>query len=108
MIDQRQHTLGKFIPYAFETLTIDNTVGGIGLTASTTYLLSSPRPKRAFLTFDDAQCRVTKDSTAPTTTIGHLYNPTQSLLLEGFSQLNNFRAIRTGTTSATLQVTYLR
>lgn len=106
MIDQRQHTLGKFIPYDFETLTVDNTAAGIPLTAEK--LTSDPRPKRAFLTFETAQCRVRLDGTAPTSTVGHLYNPTQSLLLEGYAQLNNFKAIRTGATSATIQVTYLR
>ena len=106
MIDQRQHIIGKYIPYDFETLTIDNTVAGIPLSADK--LLSDPRPKRAFLTFETAQCRIRLDGTAPTSTIGHLYNPTQSLMLEGYSQLNNFKAIRTGDNSAKIQVTYLR
>lgn len=106
MIDARQHIIGKFIPYDFETITIDSTVGGVGLTASK--LNSTPKPKRAFITFETAQCRMTMDGTAPTTTVGHLYNPTQSLMLEGYSQMNGFKAIRVGGTSATLQVTYLR
>jgi hypothetical protein len=106
MIDARQHIIGKYIPYTFETITVTDTA--IGLTASSTYLLASPRPKRAFLTFETAQCRIRMDGTIPTSTVGHLYNPTQSLMLEGHSQLNNFKAIATGVTSAKIQVTYLR
>lgn len=104
MIDARQHIIGKYIPYDFETITVANTA--IGLTASK--LASSPKPKRVFITFETAQCRMRMDGTDPTSTVGHLYNPTQSLLLEGYSQMNNVKWIRTGTTSAVIQVTYLR
>ena len=104
MIDARQHIIGKYIPFNFETITVTNSA--IGLTAS--ILSDDPKPKRAFLTFETAQCRVRLDGTSPTSTVGHLYNPTQSLLLEGYSQLNNFKAIRTGDNSAKIQVTYLR
>ena len=104
MIDARQHIIGKYIPFDFETITVASIA--IGLTASK--LTTTPKPKRAFITFETAQCRMRMDGTDPTDTVGHLYNPTQSLLLEGYSQLNNVKWIRTGATSATLQVTYLR
>lgn len=104
MIDARQHIIGKYIPFDFETITIG--ASAIGFTASK--LAANPKPKRAFVTFETAQCRVRMDNTDPDATTGHLYNPTQSLLLEGYSQLNGFKAIRTGATSATIQVTYLR
>jgi len=104
MIDNRQYVIGKYIPFDFETITVANTA--IGLTASK--LASSPKPKKALLTFETATCRYRMDNTDPTSTIGHLVVPTQSLVLEGHSQLNNFKAIRTGDTSAKIQVTYLR
>ena len=107
MIDSRQHVIGKYIPYAFETITVAATA--IGLTTSTTYLNSTPKPKKVFITVESAQLRYRIDGVAdPTSTVGHVMVPTQSLTLEGYSQLNNFKAIRTGSTSATLQVTYLR
>ena len=104
MIDNRQHVVGKFIPYDFETITIAGTA--IGLTVSK--LTSTPRPKKVYITFETAQSRFRYDGTDPSATVGHLLVPTQSLILEGYSQMNNFKAIRTGATSATAQVTYLR
>lgn len=106
MIDSRQHIIGKLIPFDFETITVDNTAAGVGLTASK--LTSSPRPKKVIITVETAQCRYRLDGTAPTSTVGHILNPMDSLVLEGYSQLNNFKSIRTGATSATIQVTYLR
>ena len=104
MIDQRFHVIGKFIPFDFETITVATTA--IGLTASK--LISSPKPKRAYITVETAQCRFRYDGTDPSSTVGHLLVPTSSILVEGYTQLNNIKFIRTGTTSATLQVTYLR
>lgn len=104
MIDARQHIIGKYIPFDFETITVG--ASAIGLTASK--LTSAPRPKRAFITFETAQCRVRIDGADPDSSTGHLYNPTQPLLLEGYSQLNNFKAIKVSATSATIMVTYLR
>ena len=104
MIDARQHIIGKYTPYDFETITIASIA--IGLTAGK--LAATPKPKRVFITFETAPCRMRMDGTDPSSTVGHLYNPTQSLLLEGYSQLNNVKFIRTGATSATTQVTYLR
>ncbi len=104
MIDNRQYAVGKYIPYDFETITVADTA--IGFTASK--LNASPKPKRVFITVESAPLRYRMDGTAPTSTVGHNMVPSQSLTLEGISQLNNFKAIRTGATSATLQVTYLR
>ncbi len=106
MIDQRQHVVGKYIPFSFETITV--AAVAIGLTTSSTYLASTPRPKKAFISCEGAQLRYRMDGNDPTSTVGHILLPTQTLTLEGYSQLNNFKAIRTGSTSATLQVTYLR
>ena len=106
MIDARQHVVGKYSAFDFEKLTIDDTVGGIGLTAAK--LASNPRPKKVIITAEDAQFRYTIDGTTVTSLIGHLVNPMDSIVLEGHSQLNGFKAIRKGSTSAVLQVTYLR
>lgn len=106
MIDARQHVIGKYSGFDFEKLTIDNTVGGIGLTASK--LSSTPSPKKVIITAEDAQLRYTVDGTTVTSLIGHLMSPLDSLVLEGYSQLNSFRAIRKGATSAVLMVTYFR
>ena len=106
MIDARQHIIGKLIPFAFETITVADTA--IGLTDSTTYLQASPKPKKVFITVETAQFRYRIDGTDPEATVGHLTNPMDGITLEGFSQLNNFKAIRKGVTSASISVTYLR
>lgn len=104
MIDARQHIIGKYIPFDYETITVASLA--IGFTASK--LASSPKPKKVFVSVETARIRYRIDGTDPTSTVGHILDPMDTLVLEGFSQLNNFKAIRTGATSGTLQVTYLR
>ncbi len=104
MIDARQHIIGKYIPFTYETITVASLA--IGFTAS--ILAASPKPKKVFITVESARIRYRIDGTDPTDAIGHILDPMDTLVLEGYSQLNNFKAIRTGTTSGTLQVTYLR
>lgn len=107
MIDNRQHIIGKLIPYDFEQITIDDTAGGIGLTSSK--LTSIPPPKKAIITVESAQLVYMLDgSTTVTSSVGHVANPFDSIVLEGKSQLDNFKAIRKGTSSAKISVTYLR
>ena len=103
MIDARQHIIGKYTPYDFETITIASIA--IGLTAGK--LASAPKPKRAFITIETATCRY-REEDDPTSTVGHLLLPTQSIVIEGYSRLNGIKFIRTGVTSATLMVTYYR
>ena len=85
---------------AHESVTVDATVGGVGLTA-TTYL----RARKAFLTLETAQIRFTLDGTTVTSSVGHLMEVGQILTLENPDEIRNFRAIRTGS-SGTLKVTY--
>ena len=107
MIDARQHVIGKLIPYDFEQITIDATAGGKGLTTSK--LTTDKKPKEVFITVEDAQIVYMLDGeTTVTANVGHVANPFDVIPLKGFSQLNNFKAIRKGSTSATISVTYLR
>lgn len=104
MIDARQHIVGKLVPFDFEQITV--AVTAIGLTASK--IESTPKPKKVIITCETAQFRYRIDGSDPTASVGHIVNPMDSLVLEGYSQLNNFKAIRVGGTSATVFVTYLR
>jgi len=104
MIDARQYIIGKYKPFDFEVVVVADSA--IGLTASK--LSASPQPKQAFITAESGQCRYRMDGTAPTSSVGHILLPMQSLLLEGYHQLNNFKAIRTGVQSANLSISYLR
>lgn len=104
--DARLVVLNKYAAYDYETITIDNTSGGVGLTSGK--LTTTPRPKRVFITVEDAQIRYRVDSGAPTSTVGHILNPMDIITIEGIHNLTNFKAIRTGATSGKLQVTYER
>lgn len=104
--DARLAVLGKHAGYDREDITIDNTVGGKGFTASK--LVTQVRPKRIFCTIESGQIRYTYDGTPPTTTLGHVLNPYDTLIVEGIKNMINFRAIRTGTTSGKIVATYER
>lgn len=106
MIDARQSVIGKHLGYDREDITVDNTSGGVSLDA--TILATEPRPKRAYITVEDAQIRFTYDGTSPTSSLGHILNPMDSLYIEGVGNMSLFRAIRTGGTSGSLCVTYER
>lgn len=85
----------------YESVTVDNTVGGVFLTRAT-----YDRARNAFMTLESAQIRFTKDGTAPTTSVGHLLQVGQTLNLDGSNEIKNFRAIRTGAASGVLKVSY--
>src|SRR3990167_2070747 len=100
MIDARQYIIGKLYGYDTETITIDNTVGGVGLTASK--LTALLKPKEVFIQCETAQCRYYYDGTAPTSTSGFILSPLDTVRIKGYSNLNNFKAIRVSATSAKL------
>ncbi len=102
--DARLSIIGKYVGYDREDIVVDNTVGGVGFTLSK--LNTSPSPKRVYITVEDAQCRFTYDGTAPTASLGHILNPFDTLYVEGLKNMKNFKAIRTGASSAKLICTY--
>ena len=83
----------------FETVTVGTTA--VGVTASSGDLVAH----RAVITVETAQIRFRYDGTDPTSMVGHIANPGDRLILEGRANIRNFRAIRTGATSATIAVT---
>ena len=86
---------------AHESVTIADTAGGVALTAGTygTNIY-------ALITAETAQMRFTVDGTAPTTTVGHLLNHGDTLELDSLADITAFRAIRTGSVSGVIKVTY--
>ena len=71
-------------------------------------ILAAPQAQAATIQVEVAQLRWLKDGTAPTSTTGHVANVGTIIFLDNANDLVNFRAIRTGATSATLQVSYHR
>lgn len=95
-------------PFARETVTIDDTAGGVSLTSATYAPATFGPASRAYISVETAQIRFTYNGTAPTTSLGHILEAGDILIIEGIQHIGNFKAIRTGSTSATIQVTYER
>lgn len=85
---------------AEEEITVDNTVGGVALTAAT-YGTS----RKAQIQVQDAQIRYSF-VIAPTATSGKIANHMDPIPIDSNADIASFRAIRTGSTSAKLHVTY--
>ena len=100
---------GSYSPMAFETLTVDNTVGGVGLSSSS-YTVAGQQATWAEITIDSetGPIRFRIDGGAPTTSSGHHVVAGQTIILRNTDEIRQFRGIRTGATSATCQVTYWR
>ena len=90
--------------YAEEDITV--AASSIGLTL--TNVTSTPPVKKVELFVEDAQIRVRVDGSAPTASVGEIFNPFDRQTLYGPQQAYNWRAIRTGSTSATVRARYLR
>lgn len=93
-------TIQGLNPTAYESITVAGTA--IGLTAATHL-----KAQHAIITVETAQVRVRFDGTAPTATEGHIVDVGDVIHLNTGSQMTKFKAIRTGTTSGVLKVTYL-
>lgn len=50
--------------------------------------------------------RYTFDGTTPTTSVGHLLPAGQAIVVRGLGNITKFRAIRAGSTSGVISVTY--
>ena len=94
-----------------ETITIDNTAGGVALTVSVYNPVGlggmNHTAKEAFITVEDQSLRwnVNPGVTVTASTNGHKANDGDAITIVG-QQLANFRAIRTGGVNATIRVTY--
>ena len=70
---------------------------------------ASPQPwaEKVIITVETAQIRWRDDGTDPTSSVGHLANVGTIITLDNRNRIDRFRAIRTGSTSALLNVSYL-
>lgn len=92
--------------YKTETITIADSAKGF--TTSNLDLaetLHGRDVKRVVFTVDTAQIRFWEDGTAPTTSAGNLANIGDVITIAG-EDAKNFKAIRTGSTSAKLRASY--
>ena len=92
MLSNAYAWIGKLETYDYEEITIDNTLGGVGLTS--TKLTTTAKPKECFITVETAPIRYRMDGGAPTSAVGHQLFPTDSIRIDGLKNMENFRAIR--------------
>ena len=90
----------------YEALTIDNTSGGVGFTLTD---FGAKPPDLVVVRIETAQIRFTLDgTTAPTTTVGKPVNGMGGFEVLGLEDIKAFKAIRTGSVSATAHCHYFR
>lgn len=90
---------GASIASGYEPITVADSA--IGLTPGT-----YGNATKAEMTLETAQIRVRKDGSDPTASVGHLIEVGDLIVLNSASDISNFKAIRTGSTSGELTVTY--
>ena len=96
-------TAGQLACFAFETITVSSSVKQ--LTAATLED-SDGKAKRVVITIQDAQIRWRYDGTDPTASVGNVSNPFDVIVLQTTANIENFRAIRKGSTDAVLSVNF--
>ena len=87
--------------YASEKITIADSV--IGFTAATVENGIINKPYEAFFVVETAAFRYTVDGSTPSTTVGLLASVGDVITISGEHDIKNFKAIRTGGTSAVIQ-----
>ena len=95
-------------PFAQEEITIDATVGGVGLTAATYAMTGWGNAQKAVIQVLDASIRIKTDGGAPTSSTGFAESPGNSFELETEAEIVNFKAIRASGSDAKIIVTYYR
>lgn len=94
--------------YDYESITV-TTSAVKGLTAAVLSPSGGARPKSVFITIETDSIRFRVDGSDPTATEGHqVSEDVTGLTLTGEENLRHFRAIGSGSASATLRVTYER
>ena len=90
--------------FAYENITVADSANR--LTPST--FIATPPTRQVRIFVESAQVRYRNDGTDPTSTVGEILNPNDRLTIDNMSEAESFRIIRTGGSSATLRVHYLR
>lgn len=101
--------MANLIPFAFESVTVSTSA--VGLTSATYAPAGEQAAVEAFVTVETAAIAYLFDGTTPTvgaTILGHQASSTASFRIRSASDIQNFLAIRTGGSDATIRVTYFR
>ncbi|MCK5601078.1 chitobiase/beta-hexosaminidase C-terminal domain-containing protein [Candidatus Pacearchaeota archaeon] len=90
--------------YNSESITVSSTA--IGFTDSAINNGTGNKPLEAVFVVEDAQIRFTTDGSTPTASVGLLAEVGDVVKIEGETDVEAFKAIRTGDTDATIQPHY--
>ena len=90
--------------YAEEDITVSNSA--VRLTLANIFV--TPPLRRVELFVEDAQIRIRTDGSSPTSSVGEILNPFDRFTIRNPGDAENFRAIRTGSSDATIRARYLR
>ena len=110
---------GPQIAYDYEQITVAATAIGVteskrvktvttNIQTDGTCYTSTYTAIEVILLLETAQIRWTCDGTTPTTTVGNPMDAGDSIVISGAQNIKQFRAIRTGGTSGSLNVTFLK
>ncbi len=92
--------------YDYEQITVSSTA--VGLTTSKIEPANGPRAAKVLIYVSGAQIRFRVDGTDPTSTSGMVIDAGSYFEVIGYHDISNFKAIRTGSTDATLDVIYFK
>src|SRR3990170_126418 len=95
-------------PVDYEEVTVDNTSGGVALTAAKYLSGSKILADFAMITVTDAAINYSVTSTVPTSSVGVPVLPYGVFVLGTFDEIKAFRAIRTGGVSGKVRVQYYK
>ena len=104
----QNNTTRFFVAYAYENLTVDDTAGGVALDAAKSASAQSISFTVSCSSGTDCPVRYTIDGTVPTTSVGTRLVYAQSAVIYSNTNIKHFLAIREGSTSAVLNITYFR
>jgi len=93
--------------FAHESITVTGTAIGF-TTGKWRPTGSDPQSVRAFITAHAGMMRYRYDGSDPTDSSGHLLGSGDSIEIEGYVNVSQFKAIRVGDVSGVLDVTYER
>lgn len=87
--------------FGYEDLTVADTAVGVAFE-------DAGDAERLFATVETAQIRYRYDGDDPTSSVGHLAEVGDVIVIEGTGNIAAFRAIRVTSTSGVLRITYER
>lgn len=94
---------GLYTGFAYEKMTVTNAVKT--LTAAT-YVSGDKKARVAYLSVETNGVNFTYDGTTPSATEGHLLNAGESITINGYANISQFKMFRSGAADATVKVTY--